>query len=151
MAPVLAYPDFKRDFILETHVSINGLSAVLSQTQEDGKVHPVAYASRALSWTEKNYAITELKTLAVVWAVTHFQYYLYGHHGSSSTPMVSMPSGGARSSAEGSRRWRLCTDLTRRMLMLMPCHANPIWMHHSRGLLSLRSRLLQSDMGHLCH
>ena len=63
-APVLAYHDFKRDFILETDVSI---SAILSQIQEDGKVHPVAYASRALSSTEKNYAITELETLAVVW------------------------------------------------------------------------------------
>ena len=39
-------------------------------------MHPVAYASRAL---EKNYAITELETLAVVWAVTHFCSYLYGH------------------------------------------------------------------------
>ena len=79
-APVLAYPDFGRDFILETDASINGLGAVLSQTQEDGKVHPVAYASRALSPTERNYAITELETLAVVWAVTHFRYYLYGHN-----------------------------------------------------------------------
>ena len=78
-APVLAYPDFRRDFTLETEASINELGAVLSQTQEDGKVHPVAYASRALSPTERKYAITELETLAVVWAVTHFRYYLYGY------------------------------------------------------------------------
>ena len=52
----------------------------LSQRQEDGSVHPVAYASRALSPTEKGYRITELKTLAVVWAVSHFHYYLYGHN-----------------------------------------------------------------------
>lgn len=78
-APVLAYPDFGKDFILETDASVIGLGAVLSQVQQDGKVHPVAYASRALSSTGKNYAITELETLAVVWAVTHFRYYLYGH------------------------------------------------------------------------
>ena len=78
--PVLAYPDFGRDFILETNASIKGLGTVLSQTQEDGKVHPIAYASRALSPTERNYAITELETLAVVWAVTYFRYYLYGHN-----------------------------------------------------------------------
>ena len=78
--PVLAYPDFGRDFIFETDASINRLGAVLSQAQEEGKVHPVTYASRALSHTKRNYAITELETLAVVWAVTHFRYYLYGQN-----------------------------------------------------------------------
>ena len=39
----------------------------------------MAYASRSVSTAEANYAVTDLKTLAVVWAVTHFRYYLYGH------------------------------------------------------------------------
>ena len=77
--PVLAYPCFDKDFILETDASIQGLGAVLCQTQEDGKSHPVAYASRALNPAEKNYSVTELETLAVVWAVTHFHSYLYGN------------------------------------------------------------------------
>ena len=51
----------------------------MSQMQEDGKLHPVAYASRALNPSEKNYSVTELETLAVVWAVTHFHSYLYGN------------------------------------------------------------------------
>ena len=76
--PVLAYPDFEKDFSLETDVSICGLGAVLSQVQPDGRLHPIAYASRALSPSEKNYGITDLETLAVVWAVSHFHYYLYG-------------------------------------------------------------------------
>jgi len=78
-APLLAYPDFKKPFTLETDASIKGLGAILSQVQDDGKLHPLAYASRSLSQSEKNYAITELETLAVVWAVTHFRYYLYGN------------------------------------------------------------------------
>ena len=45
-----------------------GLGAVLSQIQDDGRIHPVAYASRALSQPETNYRITDLETLAVVWA-----------------------------------------------------------------------------------
>jgi len=64
---------------LETDASVRGLGAVLSQIQADKHVHPVAYASRALSPQEKKYAITELETLAVVWAVQHFHAYLYGH------------------------------------------------------------------------
>ena len=77
--PVLAYPDFSKSFVLETDASARGLGAILSQEQEDNRLHPVAYASRALSPQEKRYAITELETLAVVWAVSHFNAYLYGH------------------------------------------------------------------------
>ena len=77
--PVLAYPCFSKAFTLETDASIQELGAVLSQVQEDGKLRPVAYASRALNPSEKNYSVTELELLAVVWAVTHFHYYLYGN------------------------------------------------------------------------
>ena len=67
-APVLAYPCFGEDkeFILETDASGEGLGAVLAQKQADGCVHPVAYASRSLNPHEKNYAISELETLALV-------------------------------------------------------------------------------------
>ena len=78
-APVLAYPAFGQEFVLETDASISGLGAVLSQKQADGKIHPIAYASRSLNTAEKNYGITELETLAVVWAVSHYHSYLYGH------------------------------------------------------------------------
>ena len=45
-APVLAYPSFDKPFTVETDASISGLGAVLSQTQGDTKLHPVAYTSR---------------------------------------------------------------------------------------------------------
>ena len=67
-APILAYPSFTRAFVV----------AILSQVQEDGRCHPVAFASRALSPAEKNYSITDLETLAVAWALAHFRIYLYG-------------------------------------------------------------------------
>ena len=77
--PVLSYPDFKRYFILETDASISGLGAILSQSQEDRELHLLAYASHSLSKLEKNYPVTDLEMLAVVWGVTHFRCYLYGH------------------------------------------------------------------------
>jgi len=63
---------------------------------------------RALTPAEKNYAVTELETLAVVWALTHFHVHLYGHdvvvymdHSAvkvvfETIPVESMPDGGAR-------------------------------------------------------
>ena len=77
-APILSYPLLDHPYILETDASIQGLGAILSQEQ-DGRIHPVAYASRSLSPQERNYGITELETLAVVWAISHFKSYLYGH------------------------------------------------------------------------
>ena len=60
------YPRLNEPFILETDASILGLGAIL---QPNGSTHPVAYASRSLNQAERNYG---LETLAVVWAVTHF-------------------------------------------------------------------------------
>lgn len=77
--PELAFLSFDVDFTLETDASIQGLGAVLSQLHPDGKLHPVSYASRALNKAEKNYSITELETLAVIWAISHFHSYLYGN------------------------------------------------------------------------
>lgn len=77
-APILAYPRFGagRSFVLETDASTTGLGAVLSQEQDDRCVHPIAYASRSLNKHERNYGISELETLGLVWAVRYFR---HGH------------------------------------------------------------------------
>ena len=78
-APVLAYPSFGKPFTLKTDASVNGIGAVLSHEMGDHKQHPIAYTSRSLTSDKRHCSITELETLAVVWAVTHFHSYLYGH------------------------------------------------------------------------
>ena len=78
---MLVYPKFGpgQSFILETDTSTVGLGAVLSQTQQDATIHPIAYASRSVNKHEKNYGISELETLGLVWAVRYFRPYLLGH------------------------------------------------------------------------
>ena len=51
----------------------------LRQVSDDGQIHPVAYASCSLLKHERNYAITELEMLALVWSVKHFRASLLGH------------------------------------------------------------------------
>ena len=76
-APVLAFADLKKPFLLETDAIKYGLGAVLQQLQEDGKYHPVAYASCALHRSEANYHSSKLEFLALKWAVTQqFKEYL---------------------------------------------------------------------------
>ena len=48
------------------------------QCQSDGHVHPIAYASRSLHPNERNYGITELETLGLVWTANLFRPYLLG-------------------------------------------------------------------------
>ena len=77
--PVLGYPDYTLPFELHTDACQQGLGAVLYQEQQDGK-RVIAYASRVLSKTERNYPAHKLEFLALKWAVTEkFHDYLYGH------------------------------------------------------------------------
>ena len=75
--PVLAFADFEKEFQLETDTSSEGLGAVLSQKQPDGKWHPIAFGSRELKGGEAKYHSLKLEFLALKWAITEqFQEYL---------------------------------------------------------------------------
>ena len=78
--PCLAYPDFEKPFQLHCDASRVGLGAALYQADESGKLHPVAYASRTLNATERNYSAYKLEFLALKWSITvKFAYYLTGN------------------------------------------------------------------------
>ena len=72
-APVLAYPDPKHPFVLDTDASGVAIEAVLSQRER-----PVAYFSHILSGSQRNYCVTHKELLAVVEAIKRFHPYLYG-------------------------------------------------------------------------
>ena len=77
MAPVLVFSDFDKPFLLETDASKEGLGAVLSQKQEDGRYHPIAFGSHSLTPAEKNYHSSKLEFLTLKWSVMeHFKEYL---------------------------------------------------------------------------
>ena len=77
-APILAFPDCTREFILDTDASEQGIGAVLSQIHQDGRKHVVAYASRVLSKPECKYSVTRKELLAVIVFIHHFRPYLLG-------------------------------------------------------------------------
>ena len=77
-APVLAYPDPNKEYLLKTNASKLGLGAVLSQKLSDGRYHQVALGNRALHGAEVNYHSTKLNFLAMKWSIEHFQTYLLG-------------------------------------------------------------------------
>ena len=73
----MVFPDFDKPFLLETDASKEGLGAVLSQKQDDGHYHPIAFGSCSLTPLEKNYHSSKLEFLAFKWSVTeHFKEYL---------------------------------------------------------------------------
>lgn len=78
--PVLKGPNYDKRFILQTDASDKGLGAVLSQLDEDGNDHAVAYYSKKLIPAEINYTVIERESLAIVRAVEHFRMYLTGVH-----------------------------------------------------------------------
>ena len=81
-APVLGYPNFSREFILEVDASLNGLGAILSQQGKDGQIYVIAYASHSLHPSERsmhNYSSVKLELLGLKWAVMEkFRDYLLG-------------------------------------------------------------------------
>ncbi|MFN9940967.1 MAG: ribonuclease H family protein, partial [bacterium] len=65
IAPVLLNFDSRRRSVLTTDASEVAISAVLTQPNDDGVHHPVAYESRIRTLTEQAYPAHVLELLAV--------------------------------------------------------------------------------------
>ena len=76
---IMAYPLDQGGYTLDTDACNDGIGAVLSQMQ-DGKERVIAYASRSLSKSERNYCVTDKELLAVVYFIDYFRHYLLGRN-----------------------------------------------------------------------
>ena len=78
-APVLSIADPNKEYVLHTDASDYAMGAILMQEDENGDLHPIAYASKTFNDAQKNYDTTDREALAVVWALEHFNTYCEGH------------------------------------------------------------------------
>ena len=77
---VLTHYDPKLPVKLACDASPVGIGAVLSHVMEDNAERPIAYASRTLSKTERNYSQIDKEALTLIWGVKKFYQYLFGRH-----------------------------------------------------------------------
>ena len=69
--PVLALPDFTKQFVIETDACASGIGAVLAQ-----EGHPIAYYSKALGQQNHKLSIYEKEFLAIIMAIDKWRSYL---------------------------------------------------------------------------
>ncbi|CUA75312.1 Transposon Tf2-7 polyprotein [Rhizoctonia solani] len=77
-ALVLRHPDPEKPYFLETDASGVAMGAVLSQRQEDGRLHPVAYMSKSFQGAVHNYDTHDKELLAIIEALQHWCIFLEG-------------------------------------------------------------------------
>jgi len=70
-SPVLALPDFSKEFVVEVDASGLGLGVVLMQNH-----HPIAFISRSLNTQQQSLSTYEKELLAIVFAVQKWRHYL---------------------------------------------------------------------------
>jgi hypothetical protein len=76
--PVLAHPNPDLPYFLETDASGAAMGAVLSQRQEDGRLHPIAYMSQSFTGAEHNYDTHDKELLAIIKALEFWRIFLEG-------------------------------------------------------------------------
>lgn len=82
-SPVLAAPRMDHPFELQVDASDVGAGAVLLQKDTNGVGRPVSFYSKKFNAFQLNYSVIEKETLALIWALQHFDVYV-----GSSVPLV---------------------------------------------------------------
>ena len=88
-ATSLTFPLPREPCILDTYASDVAVGAVLSQ-KVNGVERPIAFFSRVMNSTQRNYCTTRRELLAVICALRHFRHYLLGTKVVSRTDLHSL-------------------------------------------------------------
>ena len=75
--PILKLPEWDQPFFIICDASQTGIGAVVAQ-EHDRFEHPIAYFSKSLTPTQRNYHSYELEVLALVQALKAFDLYTWG-------------------------------------------------------------------------
>lgn len=76
--PVLGHFCPSKPTFLHVDASKQGVGGVLLQENDNGVQHPIMYISRSLTKNEKNYSISELEGLAIVYILKSQRHLIYG-------------------------------------------------------------------------
>lgn len=76
--PVLAIYNPEKETRIEVDASGFAVGAILSQKQDDGKWHPIAYLSESMSEAERNYEIYDREMLSIIRGLVQWRHYLEG-------------------------------------------------------------------------
>ncbi|QRW26206.1 Retrotransposable element Tf2 protein [Rhizoctonia solani] len=77
-APVLCHADPTKPYFLETNASGAALGSILSQRQEDGRLHPLGFLSESFKGAKQNYNTHDKELLAIIWSFEYWRIFLEG-------------------------------------------------------------------------
>ncbi|KAF8754188.1 hypothetical protein RHS01_06385 [Rhizoctonia solani] len=77
-APVLCHADPSKPYFLETDASGAALGSILSQRQEDGRLHPLGFLSESFKGAEQNYNTHNKELLAIICSFEYWRIFLEG-------------------------------------------------------------------------
>ncbi|KAF8748451.1 hypothetical protein RHS01_10832 [Rhizoctonia solani] len=77
-APVLCHADPTKPYFLETDALGAALGSILSQRQEDGRLHPLGFLSESFKGAEQNYDTHDKELLAIIRSFEYWCIFLEG-------------------------------------------------------------------------